>query len=74
MPKVVRVTKTEFELDNGTICPIPFELEETPVLEEFQATYDSWLQVFHDKGILKNEQQQENGQHRQSSRHAGSMP
>lgn len=55
MPKVVRVTKTEFELDNGTICPIPFELEETPVLEEFQAIYDSWLQVFHDKGILKNE-------------------
>ena len=34
--KVIRVSKTEFELDNGDIYPIPFELGYEPTLEEFQ--------------------------------------
>jgi hypothetical protein len=37
--KVVRVTKTEFELDNGDIYPLPFELDETPTLKEFNEIY-----------------------------------
>jgi len=39
--KVVRVTKTEFELDNGDIYPHNFELEEDITVEEFQILLDS---------------------------------
>jgi hypothetical protein len=34
--KVVKVTKTEFELEDGSIYPIPFELDYTPTVKEFQ--------------------------------------
>lgn len=37
--KVVRITRTEFELDNGDIYPLPFELDETPTLKEFNEIY-----------------------------------
>ena len=37
--KVVRVTKTEFELDNGDIYPLPFELDESLSLKEFNEIY-----------------------------------
>ena len=39
-PMVVRVTKTEFELDDGRIFPHPVELDPVPSVEEFQKTYD----------------------------------
>jgi len=39
--KVVRVTNTEFELDNGDIYPHNFELEEDITVEEFQKLLDS---------------------------------
>lgn len=39
-PVVVRVTKTEFELDDGRVFPHPVELDEVPTKEEFQKTYD----------------------------------
>ena len=39
-PVVVRVTKTEFELDDGRIFPHPVELDEVPTVEEFQKIYD----------------------------------
>lgn len=41
--KVVRVDKHEFELDNGDIYPIPFELDvdEDVSVEEFQKILDS---------------------------------
>jgi hypothetical protein len=39
-PMVVRVTKTEFELDDGRIFPHPVELDEVPSVEEFQKIYD----------------------------------
>lgn len=42
---VVRVTSTEFELDNGRIFEMPFELEEVPDLEDFQRIYDQWLTI-----------------------------
>lgn len=40
---VVRVNKTEFELDNGDVYPIPFELDvdEDITVEEFQKILDS---------------------------------
>lgn len=44
--KVVRVTATEFELENGDIYPHPIELEEVPTPEEFQQHYDHWFSVF----------------------------
>jgi hypothetical protein len=37
--KVVRVTRKEFELDNGDIYPLPFELDYTPTLKEFNEIY-----------------------------------
>lgn len=39
--KVVRVTKTEFELDNGDVYPHTFELDEDITVTEFQKLLDS---------------------------------
>jgi hypothetical protein len=38
--KVVRVTKDEFELENGDIYAIQFELDFKPTVEEFQKFLD----------------------------------
>lgn len=38
--KVVRVSKTEFELETGDIYPIPFEFDYEPTIEEFQKFVD----------------------------------
>jgi len=38
--KVVRVAKTEFELDNGDVHPIPFELDKVPTVRQFQKMID----------------------------------
>ena len=37
--KVVRVTKTEFELSDGRIYQHPFEFAESPTLQEFRLHY-----------------------------------
>ena len=47
--KVVRITKTEFELDNGVIYPHVVELDEVPTPEEFQAIYDYWTKMLMDE-------------------------
>jgi hypothetical protein len=39
-PMVVRVTKEEFELDDGRIFPHVIELDEVPTIQEFQKIYD----------------------------------
>lgn len=39
--KVVRVTKTEFELDNGDIYPHTFEIGEKISVKEFQKLLDA---------------------------------
>ena len=39
--KVIKVSKTEFELENGDIHPIPFEYDYEPTLEEFQMFIDN---------------------------------
>lgn len=59
---VVRVTSTEFELDNGRIFEMPFELEEVPDLEDFQRIYDQWSTILQemledrDRGSLDQHQ------------------
>ena len=50
---VVRVSKTEFELDNGDIYPIPFELDYEPSVEEFQRFMDNSKEVIEEL-IKKN--------------------
>jgi len=52
-PMVVRITKEEFELDDGRIFPHMLELDEVPSIEEFQETYDHWREVF--KDAIKDE-------------------
>ena len=39
--KVIRVSKTEFELDTGDIYPIPFEFDEELTVEEFQKIFNN---------------------------------
>lgn len=50
-PKIVRVTTTEFELDDGSIIPHAIELneDELPTVEEFQKTYDRWREVINEE-------------------------
>ena len=40
--KVVRVTATEFELDDGRVFPHLDYLDPVPSPEEFQVFYDIW--------------------------------
>jgi hypothetical protein len=46
--KVVRITKTEFELEDGRVYDHPVELDEVPTIEEFQKIYDEWVVKFKD--------------------------
>jgi len=50
--KVVRVSKTEFEIDNGDIYPIPFELDKVPTVKQFQKMIDNSKDLMLE--ILKN--------------------
>ena len=43
--RVVRVTKTEFELSDGRIYQHVVELDEVPTIEEFQELYDHWKRL-----------------------------
>ena len=49
---IVRVTKTEFETDDGVIHPIPFELDEVPSVEDFQRIYDEWFRYFQKNKLI----------------------
>jgi hypothetical protein len=44
--KVIRVSSTEFELDDGSIFPHAVELEDVLSPEEFQQFYDHWFSIF----------------------------
>lgn len=46
--KVVKVTKTEFELEDGRVYEHPIELDEVPTIKEFQEIYDEWVIKFKD--------------------------
>lgn len=59
--KVVRVTKTEFELEDGRVYDHPVELDSVPSLEDFQSVYDEWVKKFQemfgsDDGKIDNSQ------------------
>lgn len=56
---IVRITKTEFETDDGTIHPILFELKEIPTIEEFQEIYDNWFRLFQQKDLIEREAKDE---------------
>ena len=47
--RVVRVTATEFELEDGRVYQHPVRLERVPSLKQFQAIYDRWERVFHEE-------------------------
>ncbi len=55
--KVVRVTTTEYELEDGTVNPhvAPFTDEDVPTIEEFQEQLDNWHQTFLDMGISSDD-------------------
>lgn len=57
--KVVRVSRTEFELDNGAVYPHPVPLEQVPSVAEFQETYDCWFRLFLEKGWINEPPVQE---------------
>ena len=54
--KVVRVDKTEYELENGDVYPHVFELNEDVTVEEFQKLLDESkaLVLSHIKNIEKD--------------------
>lgn len=54
--KVVRVDKTEYELENGDVYPHVFELDEDITVEEFQKLLDESkaLVLSHIKNIEKD--------------------
>lgn len=57
--KVVRVTKTEFELEGGRVYPVPFDMDEVPTVEEFQEilneTYDKFADFLPDDSSSEEE-------------------
>lgn len=55
---VVRVTKDEFELDDGRIFPMIFDFadDEVPTPKEFQKQYDRWLSLFEEMELTGHEQ------------------
>ena len=65
--RVVRVTKTEFELDNGDIYPLPFELDKALSLKEFNEIYanskivvDALISQSKNKNFKSNEKSSNN--------------
>ena len=48
MSKVIRVSKNEFELENGIIHILPFEFDEIPSIEDFQILYDNSKNIIED--------------------------
>ena len=61
--KVVRVSKTEFELDTGDIYPIPFDLGYEPTLNEFQKFIDDSKSLI-SEFIRKSEQEKRDARKR----------
>jgi len=47
---IIRVTKTEFELEDGTVYPIEPPLEQEMSVDEFQKHYDFAAQVVKSRG------------------------
>jgi hypothetical protein len=46
--KIIRVSKTDFELEDGRIYDHPIELDVIPSIDEFQCIYDDWSVILND--------------------------
>lgn len=57
---VIRVSKDEFELQDGRIYPMLFDYadDEVPSVEEFQKQYDRWLALFEQLELTGKEHEQ----------------
>jgi len=38
-------------MEDGTVHPIPFELDTVPTVKKFQKIYDEWTLVFRERGL-----------------------
>lgn len=61
--RVVRITKTEFELEDGRVYQHLLPLEKIPSIKQFQSIYDRWEQIIKQK---ESEDVGEISQHRES--------
>jgi len=43
--KVICVTETEFELNDGRVFQHPEKLDDVPTVDEFQRIYDYWSEI-----------------------------
>jgi hypothetical protein len=59
--KVVRVSATEFELDDGRVFPHIVPLEPVPTPEEFQVFYDLWSDRLKNGDVQRPNTHQESG-------------
>jgi|LauGreDrversion4_2_1035121.scaffolds.fasta_scaffold05395_12 hypothetical protein len=50
---ILKISENEFEMEDGVIHPILFEIPEHISLEEFQNHYNQWQTIFYEKGLLK---------------------
>lgn len=48
---IIRVTRTEFEIEDGRVYPHPVVLDDVPTVEEFQSIYDHWFAVFNQEFV-----------------------
>lgn len=53
--KITKVTKTEFETEDGQVFEHPLELDEVPTVEEFQKTLDMWREFFQGPDVNNGE-------------------
>ena len=58
--KVIRVSKSEFELDTGDVYPIPFDLGYEPSLAQFQKFVDDSRDLILEL-IKKSQKDKKNG-------------
>lgn len=54
--KIVRVTKTEFETEDGQIIPHPVPLDNAPTVKQFQEIYDSWFFLLQTQGLVSDDE------------------
>ena len=47
--RIVRVTDTDFELEDGRTYQHPVPLEKAPSLKQFQSIYELWERVFYEE-------------------------
>jgi hypothetical protein len=53
--KIIRVTKTEFETEDGQIVPHPVPLDKVPTVKQFQKIYDSWFSLLQTQGLVEED-------------------